>query len=90
MFAENAREYMTDFGVPCTLGAAAFTGIFDGASQRVLDGNLIDAGPQLTAASADVSTAVYGSAITVNAIAYTVAVAEPDGTGMTVLQLRRV
>jgi hypothetical protein len=79
----------SEFAVNATVAGLPVVGIFDAASQRVIDGMVIDAGPQLTAASTDVASAVYGTAVVVAGTNYTVTVAEPDGTGITVLQLRK-
>jgi len=72
-----------------TIGAALVAGIFDNGYQAGLLGAIESARPSFTCASADVSTAVQGTAITINAVAYKVAEVQPDGTGVTVLVLER-
>lgn len=91
MFAEDLSTYfdVTDgFAVTATSGAASFPVIFDAAYLSALGGIVESTGPACMARSADVSTLVQGSSITINAVAYTVVGVEPDGTGITTLRLR--
>ena len=76
-----------EFGVPATFGAASITVIFDAAFLSAM--GMGGTGPQAVCKSTDVASAVQGDAITVNGTAYTIAgPPEPNGTGITVLQLR--
>lgn len=61
--------------------------IFDDAYVSV-GGIYESTGPQAQGSTADLAAAVQGTAITINGQAYTVTGNQPDGTGMTVLQLR--
>jgi hypothetical protein len=45
--------------------------------------------PTLRLRTADVAADPVGQAVSVNAVAYTVAAHEPDGTGVSVLMLER-
>jgi hypothetical protein len=61
--------------------------IFDDA--YVSAGGMFEStGPQCHGKTSDLAAAVQGAAITINGQAYTVTGNQPDGTGMTVLQLR--
>ncbi|MEY2686555.1 MAG: hypothetical protein RL375_753 [Pseudomonadota bacterium] len=92
MFAEDLAPFFdTDagFAQTATVGAASFPVIFDSAYQAPLGGMIESTGPVCQAKSADVSTVVQGTAITVNAVAYKVREVQPDGTGVTTLFLER-
>lgn len=91
MFAEDLAPFFdTDAGFAQTasVGAASFPVIFDAAYQSGMNGLVETAGPACQAKSADVSTVVQGTTITIGATAYTVVGVQPDGTGVTTLQLR--
>ena len=65
-------------------------GIFDDAYSAANGGEVSVSGstPQLVYETASLTLApIYGDAITVNAITYTVVEIEPDGTGTTTLKL---
>lgn len=85
MIVENFPAFLADFGVPATLGAAAFTVIFDAAYADPL--GIAGTEPRALCVSADVSAATLGTLININGAAYTVRDKQPDGTGMTVLLL---
>jgi len=70
-----------------TIGAATVPVVFD-AAYLSAGGMFESSGPQVTGKSADLASAVQGSPITINGQAYTVTGNQPDGTGMTTLQLR--
>lgn len=71
------------------VGAAEFAVIFDTEPIEALDGMVDVVGPQASALDADVEVLAYSSAISINGAAYTVTAKRPDGTGVTVLQLRK-
>lgn len=72
-----------------TIGAASFPVIFSNGYAESL--NFIGgSSPQIKCAASDVSSVVEGTAVTVNAINYTVAEIHPDGSGITVLKLEAV
>lgn len=81
------------FGTFATLsGGSQVAVIFDNAYVAGLGGigGLVEStGPACIASSADVSSVVQGSTLTINAVAYTVTGVQPDGTGVTTLQLRK-
>ncbi len=86
---ESLSLFFADFGVNATIGAATVRGIFDAAFAESL-GFVGGASPQLLCASADVSSVVEGTAITISGLGYTVAEIHPDGTGVTVIKLESV
>lgn len=76
-----------EFGVPATFGAASITVIFDAAFLSAM--GMGGTGPQAMCKTSDVAAAVQGDSITINGTAYTIAgPPEPNGTGVTLLQLR--
>jgi hypothetical protein len=83
---ENISSFFADFGVNATIGAATVRGIFDAAFAESL-GFVGGTTPQLLCASADVTSVVEGTAVTIAAVSYTVAEIHPDGTGITLLRL---
>lgn len=92
MFAEDLTVYFdpaNGFAVNASLGGATVPVIFDAQGQSALAGFVETAGPQCIAKSQDVASVTQGSAITINAVAYTVTGVEPDGTVLTTLQLRK-
>ena len=74
-----------------TLAGAPVSAIFDGAFAlgSVAEFGLASSQPMLTLATADVPAAPIGQAAVVNGVAYLVAAHEPDGTGISRLQLRK-
>ena len=70
-----------------TVAGLSVNGIFRNGYAESFD--IDGAQPSLTCLSADVSTAVRGTAVVVNAVSYTVSGIEPDGTGMTKLKLEK-
>jgi hypothetical protein len=61
-----------EFGVSCTLGASTFVGILDSPVEVLADGMALSREYSLLAKTSDVSTAVRGTAITVDSVSYTV------------------
>lgn len=84
---EPFDAYMQDFAVPVTVGGVAVRAIFDAAYADPL--GMAGNQPVLTVATDDLPAVAVGQAVTVNALAYTVTGIEPDGTGITTVQLRR-
>lgn len=86
---EDLTAFFADFGEPATPAAgAAITVIFDRQyldELGVLEGN----NPVALTTDADVAAAAlaHGSVLTIRGIAYTVREIQPDGTGLTLLQL---
>ncbi len=91
MFAEDLSAFFdvdAGFAVNATIGAATVPVIFDNGYQSALGGMIESSGPVCQAKRADVTTVVQGTLITIAAVAYTVVSVQPDGTGVTTLQLR--
>lgn len=89
-FTENLGDFLDTthgFAVNATLGAATVPVIFDAAYADAI-GIVAGTSPTCLAASADVSAAAVGGAITINAVAYIIAEIQPDGTGLTRLMLQ--
>ena len=76
MFVENTGVFLRDFGVPCTCGAYAFTGVLNAPDDTMNMGgvNLMSTMYELTLTAADVAGAAIssGSSITVNGKAFVV------------------
>ncbi len=76
MFAELTSVFLRDFGVPCTCGAFAFTGILDAPDDTLNMGgvNVLSTMYVLQVQSSDVAAGsiVSGSALTVNGQAFVV------------------
>lgn len=77
------------FAVLATSGASSFPVLFDNGYQDALTGLVETTNPVARAQSADVASLVQGSPITIAAVAYTITGVQSDGTGVTLLQLRR-
>lgn len=63
---------VNEFGVSCTLGASTFVGILDSPVEVLAGGMALSREYSLLAKTSDVSTAVRGTAITVDSVSYTV------------------
>lgn len=90
MFTEDLTLFLdvaAGFAVSAVIGAATVPVIFD-AAYTSAGGMVESTGPQCQGKTSDLAAAVQGTAITINGQAYTVTGNQPDGTGMTVLQLR--
>jgi hypothetical protein len=87
-FIEDLAPFFAEFSVPATLGAASIRVIFDKAYIGVLMGMVESTGPCCLAMDNDIPNVKQGASITVNGKAYLVTGVEPDGTGITTLQLR--
>jgi hypothetical protein len=92
MFAEDLSVYFdttNGFAVPATLAGGAVVGVvFDQAYTGALAGLVESTGPQCIGPTSALGALVQGSVITINGNAYTVTGNQPDGTGVTTLQLR--
>jgi shikimate kinase len=82
---DTTTGYFADFGVSATLAGAAVTGIFDNAAAHAFNGLMLGTNPTFTLVTA--AGHARGQSLVVSGVTYTVAAVEPDGTGMTVLQL---
>jgi len=87
-FTDDTSEFFSDFAEQVTIAGASVSAIFDSAYTRV--GTLLSTtDPALWCKASDVTSVVRGTAVTVRGVAYTVRDIQPDGTGVTVLQLER-
>lgn len=92
-FAEDLSAFFSpaEFAVTVTLAGVAVTGIFDAAYQLADVGTgMAGTAPVLTLPTSAVPPSPVGAAVVVNAVTYTVAAHEPDGTGVSRLLLERV
>ena len=69
---ENLFGFLNDFGVSCTAGAVTGLGILDMPSQIIANDMVLSTDYMLTARASDFGNLVYGDAITVASVAYTV------------------
>lgn len=72
-----------------TIGGATVSVIFDKPYLAGLSGFAESSAPQCVGPSADLASAVQGTTITINAVAYRVTEHQPDGTGATTLILEQ-
>jgi len=85
---EHFAAYFADHGTDATIGAATGRGIFDAVYSEGF-GMVGGSQPVLRCASADVTTVVEGTAITIGGVGYTARAVEPDGTGITLIRLEK-
>ena len=80
-----------DFGLAATIGSATVYGVFDDAYTGISEatGEVATTAPQFTCRTIDVTSVVQGTTVTINSIAYKAINIEPDGTGISVIQLSR-
>lgn len=71
-----------------TIGGVSVDGLFDNGYGEIY--GIDSAKPSFQCASSAVAAVTRGTAVTVNAVSYTVAGIEPDGTGLTMLRLDKV
>lgn len=71
------------------IGPATVPVVFDRLYLESLDGEVAGYAPVVTGKDQDLVDVAYGSALTLRGVAYTVTSVEPDGTGLTRLQLRK-
>jgi len=92
MFAEDLSPFMnvSEFGTACTLNGVAAVALFDAgyALGNVGPFGASGSGPTLTLATASLPANPVGVAVVCNGVSYTVVEHQPDGTGMSLLQLR--
>ena len=91
MFVEDLTVYFdtaNGFAVNAAVGGATVPVIFD-KSYLAAMGFAESSVPQCVGRSVDLASAVQGTAITINAVAYRVTEHQPDGTGVTTLLLEK-
>lgn len=86
-FVEALPSYFVDFGATATKSGVAVAGIFDNAYDSAFD-MIAGTGPVFRCATS--SGVARGNTLVINGTSYTVTVAEPDGTGMTLCRLEAV
>lgn len=92
MFAEDLAPFFNtaEFATAVVFGGTTTVkAIFDNAYIEGGGFNVGGTRPLLTCRSADVAAVAVGTPVVVNAVSYTVAEIEPDGTGVSVLHLQR-
>jgi len=85
-------DMINSIGMTITVGGVSKIALFDNEyiDISLTDGDVGSSSPAVHCKSSDVSAAVKGTAVVVSAINYTVAAPpKPDGTGMTVLVLKK-
>lgn len=90
MFSEDLGTFFsldTPGSATATVSGGDIVVLFDNGYQAALAGFVESTGPSCVARTSDVSTLVQGSSVTINATAYKVATVQPDGFGVTTLQL---
>lgn len=69
---EDLGEFFNDFGVSCTAGAVTALGILDMPTQVLAGDQILSTDYTLMAKASDFGNLLYGDAITVAGVAYTV------------------
>ena len=75
-----------DFGIDAVVDGVTVRALFDNGSVDAF-GIVAGTAPILLTASAGISSAAVGDAVTANSVAYTITDIQPDGTGMSRLLL---
>lgn len=91
MFVEDLAPFFdtaSGFAQVATVSGQSVPVIFDSGYTAALGGLVESTGPICQARTADVEDVVQGSTITIDGTDYTVTGVQPDGTGVTTLQLR--
>ena len=91
MFVEDLSVFFdttSGFAQSATVDGDTFPVIFDSGYQSALGGLVESTGPICQAKTADVASVVQGATISIGGTDYVVTGVQPDGTGLTTLQLR--
>lgn len=91
-FTEDLSPFfnVSEFADEVLLAGQPVNAIFDAAAERVQDGMVTGVGPELTLPTAVCLDVSRGTAVVVRGQTYQVSQPpEPDGTGVTFLQLRK-
>ena len=86
-FVEDLAPFFVDWAIDAVIGGVTVPGIFD---KTYLESMGIVAGSNPVLLVPASVSAAEGTAVSVNGTSYTVASVEPDGTGLTILQLEAV
>jgi hypothetical protein len=84
---DAARGFAVD--AVYSVGPATIRGIFDAAYFEPFGGQMQGNSPAFTTKTSNVPSAAHGQTLTIGGTVYTVVGVEPDGTGVTVLRLRK-
>ena len=87
-FSENRAAFFADFGVSATIAGNPAIVIFD--NEYLASLGVESSNPVALADDADVVGLAHGDAVVIAAVNYTVAGIQPDGTGMTAIELEKV
>lgn len=87
-FTEDHTAFFQEFSVPATLVSSTISVIFDKAYIGALMGMVESTGPCCLAMDKDIPNLKQGHSLVINAKTYVVTGIEPDGTGLSTLQLR--
>jgi hypothetical protein len=92
MLVEDFTVYFADFGVNATLNGTTVRAIFDNGYAVGTVGmmGVSTSGPQLRLDTSDVPANPVGKPVVVAGLNFTVAVHDPDGTGLSTLHLEEV
>lgn len=92
MFTEDLTPFFADFGEMVSLGVGPLKAIFDNGHQAasLLGVEFESRNPVLYVKTADLPADAHDLPVTVRGVEYEVINVEPDGTGLSVLQLRRL
>lgn len=91
-FTEDLTQFFDtdDFAVAATISSATVNGIFENQFLGAPgEADVAGTVPTFTCRTADVSSVTAGTTVTISAVNYVVTGVHPDGTGVTMLILRR-
>jgi hypothetical protein len=71
-FTENLDVFLADFGVSCTAGAVTALGILNMPGEVLMNNMVLTTDYTLTARVSDFGNLIYGAAITIEGVQYTV------------------
>jgi hypothetical protein len=90
MITDDASIFLADFGVSVVAGAVSGLGVLDMPTEMIVDGQVLSTDYTLTCESSKFGNLLYGAAITVGGVAYTVRAAALVSDGVfTQLSLQR-
>lgn len=72
MITDSPAVFLNDFGVPVTDGATTGKGILDMPGEIIAGGMVLTTDYQLTVRASEFGNKLYGDALTVNGVNYTV------------------
>lgn len=87
-FTEDLSAFFVEFSVQATLGGSTIAVIFDKAYIGALMGMVESTGPCCLVMDKDIPNLKQGASLVINSKTYIVSGVEPDGTGLSTLQLR--